>query len=346
MRLKKHGPPGAVPGLELKAAAAPTRVPLSLMTYTSERVEEYEVDSVKECLEHRIPDGVAWINIDGIGDTELIGHVGNVFGLHPLALEDVIHAPQRPKIEFYENNIYIVLQMFHPQAPEGEQVSIFLGRDFVITLQEKPGDVFEPMRNRIRHTGSLLRRNGADFLAYSLLDAVIDCYFPVLDAYNEEFESVEEEVLDNPNHATAKRIHRLKAGLANLRRIVWPEREVVNALLRHETALVRDETRIYLKDSYDHVIHTFDVIETYRELMGGLMDTYMTSISNKMNSVMKLLTVIATIFMPLTFIAGLYGMNFTGMPELHWKYGYPLSLALMAAVAAGMLLYFRKKQWL
>ncbi|HUU70769.1 MAG TPA: magnesium/cobalt transporter CorA [Planctomycetota bacterium] len=347
MRLKKHSKPGTSPGLVAKTTGRlAAHVPVTVVDYTEDAVTEGCLKTVEECRPFKESDSVSWINVDGISDVDLVAHLGKIFGLHPLALEDCIHVPQRPKVEFYQSNVYIVTQMITPESPEGEQVSIFLGKDFVITLQEKPGDVFDPVRNRIRRDGSLLRKHKADFLAYALVDAIIDGYFPALEHFNDEYEALENEVVNNPSRETTQRIYRLKNTLAACRRITWPERDLVNALLRHETPLITDECRLYLKDCYDHIIQVLDVIETYRELMSGMMETYMSSISLRMNQVMKLLTVIATIFMPLTFIAGIYGMNFQHMPELNWAYGYPFALALMLAVAAVMLLFFRRKQWL
>jgi len=353
MRLKKHSKPGASPGLVAETSGALTaRVPVTVIDYTESSVTERCLRTVEECRPYKESDSVSWINVDGITDVDLVARIGKIFGLHPLAMEDCIHVPQRPKVEFYDSNIYIVTQMITPESPEGEQVSIFLGKDFAITLQEKPGDVFDPVRNRIRREGSLLRKHKADFLAYALVDAIIDGYFPALERFNAEFEVLDDEVVNNPSQQTTQRIHRLKRTLAAFRRIVWPTRDVVNSLLRHDTPLISDECRLYLKDCYDHIVQVFEVIETYRELMSGMIETYMNSITLRMNQVMKLLTIIATIFMPLTFIAGIYGMNFnTGksglnMPELNWPYGYPFALGLMLAVAVVMLLYFRKKEWL
>ena len=347
MRLKKHSKPGTSPGLVAEPSGLLTAlVPVSVIDYTEDTVTERCLRTVEECRPYKESDSISWINVDGITDVDLVARLGNVFGLHPLAMEDCIHVPQRPKVEFYDSNVHIVTQMITPESPEGEQVSIFLGKDFVMTVQERPGDVFDPVRHRIRRQGSLLRKHKADFLAYALADAVIDGYFPALETFNNEFEALEEEVVNRPSHETTQRIHRLKGTLAAFRRIVWPTRDVVNALLRHETPLISDECRLYLKDCYDHIVHVFEVIETYRELMSGIRETYVNSISLRMNQVMKLLTLIATVFMPLTFIAGIYGMNFRNMPELGWKYGYPLAIGLMLAVGVAMLLYYRKKQWL
>ena len=347
MRLKKHSRPGTAPGLEsVRTGRLTAKVPVTLIDYTPDKVVERQLDSVEDCRPYKASESVSWINIDGVSDLALIGRIGQIFGLHPLALEDCVHVPQRPKIEFYESNVYIVVQAITPQSPDGEQVSIFLGEDFVITLQEKQGELFEPVRNRIRRAGSLLRKQKADFLAYSLLDAVIDGYFPALEKFHEEFEDIEEEVINNPRQETARHIHKLKNELASLRRVIWPERDVVNSLLRHETTLISDYCRTYLKDCYDHVIQVFDVIETYRELMSSLMETYMNSISNRLNQVMKLLTIIATIFMPLTFITGVYGMNFKNMPELQWEYGYFMVLGAVVVIALSMLEYFRRKRWI
>jgi magnesium transporter len=291
---------------------------------------------------------VVWLNVDGLGDAEAIRKFGEIFGIHPLALEDVINVHQRPKVEPYEKYLFIVMQMLLSGPTLGtEQLSLFLGENFVVTFQERPGgDCFAAVRDRIRKNHGRLRSSGADFLAYSLIDAVVDSYFPVLEQYGEELEAVEQEIVENPGSRTFSRIHQVKAQLLVLRRALWPIREVVNALLRDGSAFIRPETRPYVRDCYDHAVHIIDTLETYRDTASSLLDAYLSSASNRMNEIMKVLTIIATIFIPLTFIVGIYGMNFDFMPELHARWGYPAVMALMAVVAAGMLLYFRRKRWL
>jgi magnesium transporter len=286
--------------------------------------------------------------VDGLGDADTVRKIGETFGLHPLALEDVINVHQRPKVEPYEKYLFIVMQMLLAgEKLDTEQLSLFLGGNFVLTFQEQPGgDCFAPIRDRIRKNHGTMRAAGPDYLAYSLLDAVVDYYFPVLERSGERLETVEQEVVTQPGRETVARIHEIKRDLLLLRRAVWPMREALNSLLREDTPFITRETRTYLRDCYDHSVRIIDILETDRETAFGLLETYLSSVSNRMNEVIKVLTIIATIFMPLTFIAGVYGMNFTHLPELNWPWGYPLVLGLMAVIAAGMLLYFRRRRWL
>ncbi|MFP4058037.1 MAG: magnesium/cobalt transporter CorA [Candidatus Brocadiia bacterium] len=324
-----------------------------MIHYTEDRVEEATVDTVDQLAPYRDRDGVTWVNLDGLGDLEAIRGIGSLFGLHPLALEDVLSLRQRPKVDHYPSHIYHVLRMLHyEQAVETEQVSIFLGKGFVVTFQEHPGDCFQPVRERIAKGKGQIRRQGADYLMYSIVDAVVDGYFPFLEQLGEVVEQLEDEVVEDPSRQTLGRVHEIKRDLLNVRRAVWPLREAINSLIREESDLVGETTRIYFRDCYDHAIQVLDVVETYRELAGGLMDVYLSSLSNKMNEVMKVLTIIATIFIPLTFIAGIYGMNFNpqasplNMPELDWYWGYPAVWAVMIAVTVAMLCLFRRKGWL
>ncbi|MBI5575537.1 MAG: magnesium/cobalt transporter CorA [Deltaproteobacteria bacterium] len=295
--------------------------------------------------------GVLWIDVRGLSDPSAVRAIGERFGFHPLALEDVLNVPQRPKVELYEGNLLIVLrEVRYPESPE--QVSIFLGERVVVTFQERPGDCFEPIRERIRKGTGFIRNEGADFLAYALCDAVIDAYFPSLEKLGDEVEELEERVIRHPVPETLREIHRVKKRILEIRRAVWPARDAMNELLREESPLVRQETKVFLRDCYDHTVQVMDMVETHRETASGIVDEYMSSVSNRMNEIMKVLTVIATIFIPLTFVVGIYGMNFDpqaspyNMPELHWKYGYPVVLFVMGAIAAGMLYYFRRKKWL
>ena len=295
---------------------------------------------------------VTWLNVAGLDNAETIDRLGSIFGLHHLALEDVVHVRQRAKVEQYGEQLFIVARM--PRGEEGlqtEQLSMFVGKNFVLTFIEDPGDSFEPVRTRLRGGGGL-REAGPGYLTYSLLDAVIDAYFPVVEAYAERLDRLEDRVTARPNRRALAEIHTAKRNLRSIRRVVWPFREALNCLLRDPSPLIDDDTRVHLRDCYDHLVLIIDLVETYRELCSDLTDLYLSSLSNRLNEVMKVLTIIATIFMPLSFITGVYGMNFRpdrspwNMPELNWKYGYPYALGLMALTVLGMLWYFRRKGWL
>jgi magnesium transporter len=293
---------------------------------------------------------VSWINVDGLHDIEIIQQVGDCQGLHPLVLEDILNTDQRPKLEDYGDYLYIVLKMLYKQEGGGistEQVSLVLGSNFVISFQEGiKGDVFNPVRERLRSGKGRIRGMGADFLAFSLMDAIVDNYFVVLEEVEERIEALEEEVVASPSAKTVQKLHRLKRDMIFLRKAVWPLREVLAALTRRESKLITEAVVVYLRDVYDHTIQVIDSIETSRDLLAGMLDIYLSSISNRTNEVMKVLTIIATIFMPLTFIVGLYGMNFKYMPELEWRWGYPAVLLLMVLTTIAMLIYFRRKKWL
>jgi magnesium transporter len=289
----------------------------------------------------------------GVGDAETVRRIGEIFALHRLALEDCINVHQRPKVEEYEDHRFIVSRMaMIREGPDTEQISLFLGRNFVITFQEQPGDCFGPVRERLRAARGRIRAAGADYLAYALLDAIVDSYFPVLESYGERIEDLEDDVLLRPDNRTVAQIFELKRDLLALRRAAWPQREAINTLIREPSPLIDDETRIFLRDCYDHAVHVLDIVETHREQAASLTDVYLSSMSNRLNEVMKVLTIIATIFIPLSFIASVYGMNFDterspwNMPELEWYFGYPFALGLMALTAAGLLLFFRRKGWI
>jgi magnesium transporter len=297
---------------------------------------------------------VTWVNVDGLGDADVLREIGRCFHLHRLALEDVVNTHQRPKIEHYGEHLFIVLRMaMISDCLETEQVSLFLGKGFVLTFQAGlPGDCLDPVRERIRKGAGRIREAGSDYLAYALLDGVIDGFFPVLEAYGESLEDLENEILVHPEEELVARIHGVKRDLLTLRRAIWPLRDALSSLLREPDPLVHPETLPYLRDCHDHTVQIIDLVETYRELGSGMMDVYLSSVSNRMNEIMKVLTVISTIFIPLTFIAGIYGMNFNpqisplNMPELNWFWGYPFSLALMMGIALALLLFFRRKGWL
>ncbi|MHB8079194.1 MAG: magnesium/cobalt transporter CorA [Candidatus Krumholzibacteriia bacterium] len=308
-------------------------------------------EAVQEALGRR---PVVWVNVDGLGDPELVARFGALFGLHRLALEDVVHTHQRPKIEHYADHLYIVLRLPDPGAEglESEQISLFLGRNFVLTFQERPGDAFAPVRERIRGGRGRLRSAGPDYLAYALIDAGVDSNFPVIEQLGERLEDMELEIVDRPGRNAVIALHAIRRSLLNLRRGIWPMREMLGALSRETGPLVGDETRLYLRDCYDHAVQIIDLLETYREIAAGLLDVYLSSVSNRMNEIMKVLTIISTIFIPLSFVAGVWGMNFApdsspwNMPELRWRYGYPLALGVMATAASGLLIGFRRRGWL
>jgi magnesium transporter len=329
----------------LTGEALPPRI--HVMKYNADSIQESDPAGARECLALLSPGTVAWIDVQGLADLDLLKTLGEALGLHPLALEDVVSLGQRPKAEDYDSHMFIIARM--PEAGESvttDQTSIFLLKDALITFQEHYGDCLGPVRDRLRKGKGQMRRSGPDYLAYAILDAVIDGYFPILESFGEKLEDLEAEIVERPTRSSLERIHDVKRDLLTLRRAIWPLRDAVNALIREESELVAAPTRLYLRDCYDHAVQILDMVETYRELAASLMDIYISSLSQKLNEVMKVLTIIATIFIPLTFVAGVYGMNFKWMPELDWRYGYPVILALMAVMAVAMLWYFMRKGWL
>jgi magnesium transporter len=343
--------PGAAPGTLVYAGKAPEEpVNLSLARYDAEVLEERSDVSLDECLSDREKPGVLWINATGLADIQMVERLGAGFGLHRLVLEDILHTTQRPKVEDFSDHLYVVVHMLQWDAASmrvsDEQVSLVLGSRYVLSFQERAGDVFEPVRERLRSGRGLIRSCGADYLAYALIDAVVDHYFAILEHIGDALESLEERVLADPSDAVVSEIHRLRHELVLLRRSVWPLREVLSELYRGDATLITDRTRIFLRDVQDHAVQIIDTVETMRDVVGGLMDLYMTGVSNRMNEVMKVLTMIATVFIPLSFLAGLYGMNFDVMPELHVPWAYPVLLGVMATVGLGMLVFFRRKGWL
>lgn len=313
-------------------------------------MEEKEAKEVEECFPFKDKPTVTWINIDGIQRIDVIEKIGKHFNLHPLALEDIVNTGQRPKMEDFVDYIFVVLKMLHYDEKEketkAEQLSLVLGPNWVISFQENEGDVFDPIRERIRADKGRIRKMGADYLVYALIDAVVDNYFIILEKIGEKIEEIEDELVANPAPETLQAIHNLKRQMIFLRKSVWPLREVISRLERWESQLINKSTDIYLRDVYDHTIQVIDAIETFRDMLSGMLDIYLSSVSNRMNEVMKVLTIIATIFIPLTLVAGLYGMNFRYMPELEWPWGYPLVLFVMFVIGVLMLIYFRKKKWL
>jgi len=348
---KKAKKAGLPPGTLVHTGEKKTgQVKITLIDYDEGHFEEKEIRSVDECLPYKDKATVTWINVDGIHDTEIIEKLGNGFGLHPLVMEDILHTGQRPKMDDYSDYIYIVLKMlYHDKNMEidEEQVSLILGSNFVISFQEdKEGDVFNPIRERIRNGKGRSRKMGADYLAYALMDAIVDHYFTILEKLGEKIELLEETLLTTPTPQTLQKIHQLKRELIFLRKSVWPLRDVVGGLERRESPLIKETTVIFFRDVYDHTVRVIDMIETFRDMMSGMLDIYLSSINSRMNEIMKVLTIIATIFIPLTLIASIYGMNFKYMPELEWHWGYPVVLLTMAVLSILMLIYFRRKKWI
>jgi magnesium transporter len=342
---------GLPPGTAVHVGRRRTEeVRITVVQYNADELDEREVASVEECL--AAPDGshVTWINVDGIHQVDVIERLGVHCGLHPLVVEDIVNTDQRPKLEDYEDYLYLVLKMLSYDAGSGtvqaEHVSIILGRHYVLSFQERPGDVFDPVRERIRASRGRIRNMGADYLVYSLVDAMVDSYFVICEAFEGALEDLDARAMGDPSPATARSIHRVKGEIILLRKSLWPLREIISGLQRGESPLIADTTQIYLRDVYDHTIQVIDTIESFRDVAGGMLDIYLSSLSNRMNEVMKVLTMIATVFIPLTFIAGIYGMNFQHMPELAWRYSYPAVWGIMGAVTVGMVLFFRRRGWL
>ncbi|MDR4505050.1 MAG: magnesium/cobalt transporter CorA [Candidatus Scalindua sp.] len=347
-RRKKAGsPPGTL--IHVGETKAET-VRITVIDYDGESYREREIQRIEDCFKLKETSTVTWINISGLHQIEIVEKMGKHFELHPLLLEDVLNTSQRPKIEDFGEYLFIVMRMFFcnevKNEIETEQVSFFVGPQYVISFQEKEGDVFGPVRERIRNGKGRIRKCSTDYLVYTLIDAIVDHYFIILEKTGEKIDRLEEEVLTNATSETLQAIHTLKREMIFMRKSVWPLREVIGTFERTESPLVRETTTIYLRDVYDHTIQIIDTIETFRDVISGMLDVYLSSISNKMNEVMKILTLIATIFIPLTFIAGIYGMNFKYMPELEWKWGYFSIWLLMLIVGITMGLYFKRKKWL
>ncbi|MDY7011626.1 MAG: magnesium/cobalt transporter CorA [Planctomycetota bacterium] len=347
-RSKKRGLPPGTP--VYTGEKKPEAVRITVMDYDGEQFLEKPFKKVEDCFVFKDKPSVTWINISSIHDETLVRTLSERFGLHPLVQEDILNADQRPKMEDYADYIYLVLKMLQWDGENGEilieQVSLIIGSNFVISFQEREGDVFDPIRDRIRTGKGRIRKMGADYLAYSLIDAIVDGYFIVLEKLGDKIEEIENELISTPSQKTLQEIHKLKRESLFIRKSIWPLREVAHGMGRAESSLISDATGLYLRDVYDHTVQVIDTMETFRDMLAGMLDTYLSSLSNRMNEVMKVLTIMASIFIPLTFIAGIYGMNFEHMPELKWVWAYPVALAMMLVIAAGMIVYFRKKKWL
>ena len=325
-------------------------VEIFLMNYDQGQLLEKELKNIKESYPYKDTPPVSWINIDGLHDVELIGKVGQHFEIHPLTLEDVVNTGQRPKAENFEDYIYVVLKMLSYNESKShittEQVSLILGLHYLISFQETTGDVFDFVRERVRKAKGRIRKSGCDYLTYALIDAIVDHYFVILEKLGEKIELLEEDLLDEPRPETLQSIHHLKREMIFFRKQVWPLREVVNMLMKVEASIVQETTQVFLRDLYDHTIQVIDTIESFRDVLSGMMDLYLSNVSNRMNEVMKVLTIIATIFIPLTFIAGIYGMNFEFMPELKLPWAYPVLWLLLITIFVLMLFWFKRKKWL
>jgi magnesium transporter len=354
LQLHRRSQVGAAPGT-LVADPKAHAPHVYVMAYSQDKMFEREITAnhaqTIAPLLNEWP--VVWVNVDGLGDTEVIQSLGRLFRLHPLALEDVVNVHQRAKVEEYGDHLFIVARMPGSDGRlDSEQLSTFLGKRFVVTFQDRPGDCLDSVRERIRRSRGVLRGHGPDYLTYVLLDATIDAYFPVLEQLSDRIDALEEHVLAVSDDGTVPMIHDIKSDLLMLRRAVWPHREMFNSLIRETTDLIGDETRVHLRDCYDHTVQLIDLIEIYREVTADIRDMYLSMVNQRTNEVMKVLTIIATLFMPLTFIVGIYGMNFDpdtspwNMPELRAYYGYPITMLTCVLITIGMLIYFRKKRWI
>jgi magnesium transporter len=348
--------PGTLPGTIIVDADAPPPI-IFLIDYNQTNVTRHQITAPEECAPYLDTESVSWVDVQGLGNQDILQRLGQVFDLHPLVLEDVVNVPERPKVEDYEDQLLFIARMVVPKERTcgfySEQVSLILGKYYLLTVQEEPEhDCFEAVRSRIEKGKGIIRKQGADYLAYALLDAIIDGFFPVLELYGDRIEELEEEVIANPTRRTLQNIYQIRRELLQLRRSIWPQRDAINSLIRDGSELISEEVRIYLRDCYDHAVQVMDMVETYRELASGLMDVYLSAVSNRMNEVMKVLTVVSSIFIPLTFVAGIYGMNFNtekspyNMPELNWYWGYPICLAVMAVIGFGLLFLFWRRGWL
>ncbi|MFB0568175.1 MAG: magnesium/cobalt transporter CorA [Nitrososphaeria archaeon] len=340
-------PPGSLVHIGLKRTEMAR---ITLIDYDETQYQEKEAKDVEEVFPFKDKPTVTWINIDGVHEVDVVGKIGKHFSIHPLVLEDIVDTGQRPKIEDFDDYIFVVLKMFYYDKEQdetrAEQVSVILGSNYVISFQESEGDVFDPIRDRIRSEKGRIRKMGADYLAYALIDRIVDNYFTILEKRGEEIEEREDELVANPTPETLQRIHRLKREMIFLRKSVWPLREVIGHLERWESSLIQGSTRIYFRDVYDHTIQVIDAVETFRDMLSGMLDIYLSSVSNRMNEVMKVLTIIATIFIPLTLVSSIYGMNFQFMPELASPWSYPIVLLVMLGIGLLMVAYFRRKRWL
>lgn len=324
-------------------------VEITIIDYDSENQSERKVENIEESFSFKDSSSVTWINVVGLQRVDVIEKIGKYFGIHYIVLKDILTVGQRPKVEDFDEYLFVVLKMINTTQDsytlKSEQISIIFGKNFVFTFQEKKGDVFDPIRDCIKNEKCKTRKMGADYLTYTIIDTIVDNYFVALEKLGEKIETIEDMVVYKPTPNAVHLIHRMKRSLSLLRRSVWPLREVVAFIEKTESKLIKKESQVYFRDVYEHTIQTIENVENYRDTLSGLLDIYLSSLSNKMNEIMKVLTIIATIFIPLTFITGVYGMNFKYMPELEWRIGYPIIMLLMIIIALGMVIYFKKKKW-
>lgn len=348
--VKRGGKLGAPPGTLLhignhkQAGSA-----IQLLSYGPDELRETVIGDLAAFKPPAGPGQVSWLNVDGLADPAVVETLGSSYELHPLVMEDILNTDQRPKVEEYPGYLYIVLRMLQfdkdRQQIHSEQLSLVVGKDHVLSFQERPGEVFDGVRERLR-AGRRIRFMRSDYLAYAMLDAVVDHYFEMLEHISEQVERLEDQVIDAPGPDTLARMHHYKREMLLLRKAIWPLRELLSRITRDESPLISEETRPYLRDVYDHVIHVMDSVDTIRELLVSMLDLYLTSVSKRTNEIMKVLTIFASLFMPLTFIVGVYGMNFDVMPELRWVWGYPAVMLVMLLLVIGLLVLFRRRHWI
>ena len=344
---KKAGlPPGTVVFVGEKKVE---EIKITVIDYDETQYAEKEVKKIEDCFPFKETPSISWINIDGVHQVEVIEKLGAHFVLHPLLQEDVVDTHQRPKFDEFDDHLFIVLRMFffneEANELEAEQISLIVGYNFIISFQEKEGDVFEQVRQRLRNGKGRIRKKGSDYLAYVLIDAIVDSYYNILEQLGESIEALQEELVADPRQGDLQTIQRLKRDMLFFRKSVWPLRDLIGGLAKSESTLIKEDVFIYLRDVYDHVIQAIDTIETFRDMLSSMLDIYLSSLSNKMNQVMKVLTIIATLFIPMTFLAGIYGMNFKYMPELEWRYAYFVFWAIVVTVFIIMIVWFKKKKW-
>lgn len=340
---------GAPPGTMIYSGKDTSeKVKITLIEYDEHTLVEREFHDIDECMASVQPNMVRWINVDGIHQVELVEKIGKLFDIHPLTLEDIVNTTQRPKFEDYDDYVVSVMRMvYYDTEIHSEQLTMVLRENTIISFQEvHGGDAFDLVRNRIRQPKGKMRKHGADYLYYALHDAVVDCYFNVMEKLGDQIELLEDELVEEPQRSTLNKLHHMKRQMIYIRKVVWPVRELINNIQRSETSLISASHEIYFRDVHDHAIRLIDTVETYRDLLASMMDIYLSSVSNKMNEVMKVLTIISTIFIPVTFIAGVYGMNFKYMPELDSPWGYGLTWAVMIAIMGSLVYFFRRKKWL
>ena len=343
---KRGLPPGTMVYTGLQKE---TPMRISVIDYNADTLAEHTDVAPEACAELRESSTVSWINVNGLNNTDAMSRIGEDFNIHPLVLEDILHTTQRPKLEDLGEYLFLVVRMLFidPESAElhSEQISFILTENSLISFQEQPGDVFDEIRDRLRKNHGRIRKMGADYLLYALMDAIVDSYFLIMEKTGEQIETIEQNLMENPTGALMNELYAQKRELLYIRKAVWPLREAVGGLERGESKLLKSKTHAYLRDLYDHTIQVIDTVETFRDMLSGVQDLYLSSLGHKTNQVMQVLTIIATIFIPITFVAGIYGMNFEVIPELKWRYGYAGVWCVMIAMVMGMLFYFRRKKW-